>query len=313
MSKLPLLPEQDADRFRAGIGDLKSLQPQLLLRLQRRQPGRGFFHVGIDQPAHAGVDRIREIPADRWRPDDHFHPDPKAPDMVYARRGAFLDPVPFNPSEFGIAPNSLEATDTAQLLGMFAAREALRDAGYAAMPDEAGKPFPRERTSVIVGVTSALELLIPLGARLDHPKWRRAMLEAGVPADRVEDAVARIRSHLAGTAADLRPVPVDFCGASAFVRAVYDAARGIPSGATVTYGALARSVGSPDAARAVGQAMARNPLPLIVPCHRVLASGAAIGGFSAHGGTLTKRRLLDLEGVRPGPSDSGQMSFAFSA
>ena len=155
------------------------------------KPGnQGFWHTLL-----AGVDRIREIPADRWRPDDHFHPDPKAPDMVYARRGAFLDPVPFNPSEFGIAPNSLEATDTAQLLGMFAAREALRDAGYAAMPDEAGKPFPRERTSVIVGVTSALELLIPLGARLDHPKWRRAMLEAGVPADRVEDAVARISAN----------------------------------------------------------------------------------------------------------------------
>ena len=166
-------------------------EPIALVGMSCLFPGKtgnqGYWHTLL-----AGVDRIREIPPGRWRPEDHYNPDPKAPDMVYARRGAFLDPVPFNPSEFGIAPNSLEATDTAQLLGMFAAREALRDAGYAATPDEPGKLFPRERTSVVVGVTSALELLIPLGARLDHPKWRKAMLEAGVPQDRVEDAIARI-------------------------------------------------------------------------------------------------------------------------
>ena len=166
-------------------------EPIALVGMSCLFPGKtgnqGYWHTLL-----AGVDCIREIPPGRWRPEDHYNPDPKAPDMVYARRGAFLDPVPFNPSEFGIAPNSLEATDTAQLLGMFAAREALRDAGYAATPDEPGKLFPRERTSVVVGVTSALELLIPLGARLDHPKWRKAMLEAGVPQDRVEDAITRI-------------------------------------------------------------------------------------------------------------------------
>ena len=168
-----------------------SFEPLALVGMACLFPGkagnRGYWNTLLQ-----GVDRIREIPPGRWRPEDHYNADPKAPDMVYARRGAFLDPVPFHPAEFGIAPNSLEATDTAQLLGMFVAREALRDAGYAATPDEPGRPFPRERTSVLVGVTSALELLIPLGARLDHPRWRRAMTEAGVPADRIDDALSRI-------------------------------------------------------------------------------------------------------------------------
>lgn len=167
------------------------------------------------------------------------------------------------------------------------------------------------------GIAWSTNAVIRLQLPEADPSRTSARVAAGAerrdPPDFVEDAVALVRSHLAGTAADLRPVPVDYGGASAFFRADYDAARGIPSGTTVTYGELARAVGSPDAARAVGQAMARNPLPLIVPCHRVLASGGAIGGFSARGGTLTKRRLLDLEGVRLDPSGSGQMSFAFPA
>lgn len=152
------------------------------------KPGtRGFWNTVLQ-----GIDQIREIPDDRWRPSDHFDPDPSKRDMVYAARGAFLSPVPFSPAEYGITPSSLEATDTAQLLGLHVARQALLDAGYAALPRDAGRPLPRDRASVIVGVTSALELLIPLGARLDHPRWRRAMREAGVPEDRINDALARI-------------------------------------------------------------------------------------------------------------------------
>ena len=152
------------------------------------KPGtRGFWNTVLQ-----GIDQIREIPDDRWRPSDHFDPDPSKRDMVYAARGAFLSPVPFSPAEYGITPSSLEATDTAQLLGLHVARQALLDAGYAALPRDAGRPLPRDRASVIVGVTSALELLIPLGARLDHPRWRRAMREAGVPEDRINDALSRI-------------------------------------------------------------------------------------------------------------------------
>ncbi|MBU6294946.1 MAG: acyltransferase domain-containing protein, partial [Planctomycetes bacterium] len=154
------------------------------------KPGtRGFWNTVLQ-----GIDQIRDIPADRWKPSDHFDPDPSRRDMVYAARGAFLSPVPFSPAEYGVTPASLEATDTAQLLGLHVARQALLDAGYAALPRDPGKPLPRDRASVIVGVTSALELLIPLGARLDHPRWRRAMREAGIPEDRINDALARIAS-----------------------------------------------------------------------------------------------------------------------
>ena len=130
------------------------------------------------------VDCITDVPATHWNPDDYFDPDPKSPDMTYARRGGFLDAVPFNPFEFGIAPRDIEATDTAQLLGLVAAKMALRDAGVS--PDVAA------RTSVILGVTGTLELVIPLGARLGHPKWKRAMRDAGIPEDAIEDAAGRI-------------------------------------------------------------------------------------------------------------------------
>ncbi len=133
-----------------------------------------------------GVDAITPIPATHWRGDDFYNPDPKSPDMTYARRGGFISPVDFNPMEFGIAPKDIEATDTTQLLGMVAAKQALVDAGY----DQ--KPFNRQRTSVLLGVTGALELVIPLGARLGHPIWRRALKEAGVAGDVAEDVVQRI-------------------------------------------------------------------------------------------------------------------------
>ena len=133
-----------------------------------------------------GVDAITPIPATHWQAADFFNADPKAPDLTYAQRGGFLLPVDFNPLEYGIAPKDIEATDTTQLLGMVAAKQALADAGYGE------KPFNKQRTSVILGVTGALELVIPLGARLGHPLWRRALKEAGVAADVAEDVVQRI-------------------------------------------------------------------------------------------------------------------------
>ncbi len=93
---------------------------------------------------------------------------------------------------------------------------------------------------------------------------------------------------------------LDLTGVSDFHRQIYEKARGIGWGETSTYGALARQAGFPDAARAVGQAMGRNPIPIIIPCHRVLASGRKVGGFSAFGGADTKQRLLALEGVELG-------------
>ena len=139
-----------------------------------------------------GVDAITPIPASHWNAADYFNADPKAPDQTYAQRGGFLSPHSFNPMEFGIAPKDVEATDTTQLLGLVAAKQALADAGYAE------KPFPKERTSVILGVTGALELVIPLGARLGHPIWRRALKEAGVAEPVAEDVVQRIADSYVG-------------------------------------------------------------------------------------------------------------------
>ena len=82
-----------------------------------------------------------------------------------------------------------------------------------------------------------------------------------------------------------------------FERRVYEHSRTIPPGSTSTYGEIAKALGQPGAARAVGQALGRNPLALIVPCHRVLAANGKAGGFSAHGGLGTKRRILAAEGV----------------
>ena len=143
------------------------------------------------------VDCITEVPPTHWNPDDYFAADPKTPDMTYARRGGFLNAVPINPLEFGIAPRDLEATDTAQLLGLVAAKMALQDAGitleHAQGSDTATGPrIDPNRISVILGVTGALELVIPLGARLGHPKWKQAMRDAGIPEEVVDDAVARI-------------------------------------------------------------------------------------------------------------------------
>jgi methylated-DNA-[protein]-cysteine S-methyltransferase len=85
----------------------------------------------------------------------------------------------------------------------------------------------------------------------------------------------------------------------AFHRRVYEVARAIPPGATLSYGEIAARLGQHGAARAVGQALGRNPFAIVVPCHRVLTAGGKLGGFSANGGVATKRRLLSLEGARP--------------
>ena len=158
-----------------------------------KSAGPGFFWANVKN----GVDCIGEVPATHWNPEDYFDPDPKRPDMTYARRGGFLDLVDFNPMEFGIAPRDIEATDTTQLLGLVAAKQALVDAKILAANSrpETEKPpraVDRSRISVILGVTGTLELVIPLGARLGHPKWKRAMKAAGIPDELADDAAERI-------------------------------------------------------------------------------------------------------------------------
>ncbi|MCA9245035.1 MAG: acyltransferase domain-containing protein, partial [Phycisphaerales bacterium] len=132
-------------------------------------------------------DAIRDVPDTHWSLKDYYDADRARPDHTYCRRGGFLEPVKFDPVSFGIPPTVLEATDTAQLLSLMVARNALDDAGYGQ-----SREFERERAGVILGVTGTQELVIPLGARLGHPHWRRAMIEAGVAPDVAEDAVRRM-------------------------------------------------------------------------------------------------------------------------
>lgn len=113
--------------------------------------------------------------------------------------------------------------------------------------------------------------------------------------DWVRDAVDRICRHLKGEKVDLGSIPLDLEGLPPFRRKVYEVLRGLRPGQLLTYGEVALLAGSPGAARAVGQAVARNPLPILVPCHRVVAADGP-GGFSLFGSLETKERLLRLEG-----------------
>jgi len=105
--------------------------------------------------------------------------------------------------------------------------------------------------------------------------------------------------YFAGERMEFDGIELDLSQVDPFRRAIYDALRKVGFGETVTYGELAKRVGAkePQAAQDVGVAMARNPVPLIIPCHRVLAAGGKLGGFSAPGRTETKQKMLALEGV----------------
>jgi methylated-DNA-[protein]-cysteine S-methyltransferase len=111
----------------------------------------------------------------------------------------------------------------------------------------------------------------------------------------VRDGVAGIIALLAGEQPDLGSITLDERDLDPFRAAVYAATRAIGPGKTATYGEIARAIGAPGAARAVGAALGSNPYPIIVPCHRVLAADGALHGFSAPGGIATKRRMLEIE------------------
>ena len=137
-----------------------------------------------------------------------------------------------------------------------------------------------------------------LGERLGPD---RIAVEAEPP-PLVRNAIDLVRAAMSGKTTDLTPIPVDLAGVPDFNRRIYDILRTIGWGETTTYGELAARLGQKDAAQAVGQAMGRNPVPVIIPCHRVLAANRKPGGFSAPGGLTTKQRLLEIEGVGLGSS-----------
>lgn len=131
----------------------------------------------------------------------------------------------------------------------------------------------------------------------------------GSPPPAVLDAIAAVKRYFQGERIDFSDVPLDLDEQSGFFQQIYAAARRIAWGHTTTYGTLAKELGAgPESARDVGQAMARNPIPLIIPCHRVLAAGGKVGGFSAPGGASAKIRMLELEGVQVEPPPPAQHS-----
>lgn len=120
-----------------------------------------------------------------------------------------------------------------------------------------------------------------------------------VPPPWVQAIIDRVKRHLSGDSQDFADVPFDFSRVPAFNRAVLQATLNIKSGRTATYGEIAAAIGElPVASRAVGAALGANPWPLLIPCHRVLAAGGRMNGFSAPGGVATKARLLALEGAQ---------------
>lgn len=129
--------------------------------------------------------------------------------------------------------------------------------------------------------------------------------------------IAATQRYFAGEQADFAAIPIDLGQQSPFFAQVYAAVRALSWGESTTYGAVAKSLGAgPEFARDVGQAMAANPIPLIVPCHRVLAAGGKVGGFSAPGGSVAKARMLALEGIETAaapaaPKPTPQQSFGF--
>ena len=122
----------------------------------------------------------------------------------------------------------------------------------------------------------------------------------GAPPSTVRQAIASMTALLDGKRTDLTGIPCDLDGVEPFSAEVYAAARAIPAGETSTYGVIASRLGDRRSARRVGQALGRNPLPIIVPCHRIVGADGRLTGFSAGGGVETKLKMLEIEGARLG-------------
>jgi methylated-DNA-[protein]-cysteine S-methyltransferase len=150
-----------------------------------------------------------------------------------------------------------------------------------------------ERGLVGVQLPEASEAKTRARLRRRFPDAREAP-----PPPSVQRAIEGIVALLHGEAIDLAAVALDMDGVPPFERRVYEVARTISPGATLSYGDIAARLGAAGEARAVGQALGQNPFPIVVPCHRVLAAGGKVGGFSANGGIATKLRLLSIEGAR---------------
>lgn len=149
--------------------------------------------------------------------------------------------------------------------------------------------------------TGVTGLCLPDSDRNEIEADLRAVTGSAHPTPQLPDWLGklanRIRTYFDTQPTDFSDIPLEFPDSTPFARRVYQAARAIPPGEIASYGELAERVGKPGAARAVGTALGRNPIPLLMPCHRIVARSGRLGGFSSPGGIATKERLLDWEGA----------------
>jgi malonyl CoA-acyl carrier protein transacylase len=174
------------DPVEAASGPRRPFAPIAVVGVSALFPG-SLDKTGFWRDILAGKDLLEDIPETHWLIDDYYDPDPSKPDKTYARRGAFLDDVPFDPMEWGIPPSIVPQTDTTQLLALIVAKQVLDDAtrGQFASMD-------RSRTSCILGVTSGQELMGSMVARLQRPVWVKALRESGMVESEVQAVCDRI-------------------------------------------------------------------------------------------------------------------------
>ena len=156
------------------------------------------------------------------------------------------------------------------------------------------------RCAIVWGERGISGVQLPMGSEdktRARIRQRYGDLAEAPPSAQVQSAIDGIVELLAGKPNDLSDVVLDLDGVPEFNRGVYDIARTIPPGKTLTYGDIAKRLGGVELSRDVGQALGRNPCPIVVPCHRVLAAGGKPGGFSANGGVTTKLKMLAIEGA----------------
>jgi methylated-DNA-[protein]-cysteine S-methyltransferase len=156
------------------------------------------------------------------------------------------------------------------------------------------------RCGIVWGARGINGVQLPMGSEdktRTRIRQRHGEIAEAPPPAQVQSAIDGIVELLAGKPNDLADVMLDLDGVPEFNRGVYDIARTIPPGQTLTYGDIAKRLGGVELSRDVGQALGHNPCPIVVPCHRVLAAGGKPGGFSANGGVTTKLKMLAIEGA----------------
>ena len=135
------------------------------------------------------VDCITDVPPSRWKIEDYYDPDPKTPDKTYCKRGGFIPDLDFDPAEYGLPPNILEATDVSQLLALQTAKDSLKDAGYASSTVEV-----RERTGIILGTVVGQQLMRPLLHRLQYPVWQEVFKNSGLSDELSAELIEKIQA-----------------------------------------------------------------------------------------------------------------------